>query len=77
MAKKSIVISLPDTEALANFDLPLYVASRLYIDEVLPAGQAATVAGLSRQAFVEIMCLHGLVLSRSSRDEINGSIAIA
>jgi predicted HTH domain antitoxin len=52
---KSITLNFPDTGVLSSFDVSVYLASKLYADEVLSAGQAAEVAGLSKRAFIELM----------------------
>ena len=42
------------------FDLPAYLAAKLYADAVLSAGQAAELARLSKRAFIETLGRYGV-----------------
>jgi hypothetical protein len=57
---KSIVLNIPDTANLLTFDFSVYFAAKLYEDEILSAGQAATVANLSKRVFIELMGKYGV-----------------
>jgi predicted HTH domain antitoxin len=57
---KSIVLNIPDTGNLSSFDFSVYLAGKLYEDELLSAGQAASLASLSKRAFIEIMGKYGV-----------------
>ena len=57
---KSIVLNIPDTGNFSSFDFSVYLAGKLYEDELLSAGQAASLANLSKRAFIEIMCRYGI-----------------
>jgi hypothetical protein len=47
-------LNIPETGNLSSFDFSVYLATKLYEDEVLSAGQAALLANLSKRAFVEL-----------------------
>ena len=57
---KSIILSIPETENFSLFDFSVYLAGKLYEDELLSAGQAASLANLSKRAFIEIMGKYGI-----------------
>ncbi|MDR3251026.1 MAG: UPF0175 family protein [Tannerella sp.] len=57
---KSIMVNVPETVNLPVFDLSVYLAAKLYEDEILSAGQAALVANLSKRAFIELMGKYGV-----------------
>ena len=57
---KSIVLDIPETMNLAMFDFSVYLAGKLYEDELLSAGQAASLANLSKRTFIEVMGKYGI-----------------
>ena len=74
---RSIVVNLPDVENLFTFDLSIYLAGKLYADEVLSAGQAAVIANLSKRAFIELMGKYGVSVFSSKVEELFEDIANA
>jgi predicted HTH domain antitoxin len=77
MIMRSIVVNLPETDALSAFDVSVYLAGKLYADEVLSAGQAAVVANLSKRAFVELMGKYGISLFSAKVEDLHEDIANA
>jgi predicted HTH domain antitoxin len=77
MIMKSVVLNLPDTDALSTFDVSVYLASKLYADGILSAGQAAEVANLSKRAFIEIMGKYGISLFSTKVEDLLEDIANA
>jgi hypothetical protein len=68
----SITLDIPESLNLKTFDLSIYLASKMYEDKILTAGQAAQLAGLSKRSFIEIMGKYGVsVFSKSSDDLLN------
>ncbi len=57
---RGIILRVPESRGGAEFDYALYLASKLYEDAELSAGQAAEVAGLSKRAFIEMMGKYGV-----------------
>ena len=62
---------VPDTVNLPPvFDLPVYVAAKLYEDAVLTAGQAAELAQLSKRAFLEMLGKHGVSAFTADKEDL-------
>ncbi len=57
---RAITLRVPDGGTGAAFDYALYLASKLYEDAEMTAGQAAQIAGLSKRAFIELMGKYGV-----------------
>jgi hypothetical protein len=74
---RSITLNIPDTEKLSTFDVSVYLASKLYADEVLSAGQAAVVANLSKRAFIELMGKYDVSVFSAKVDDLLDDIANA
>ena len=56
-----MTLTIPNTISLPPvFDLPGYIAAKLYADSMLTAGQAAELAQLSKRAFIEMLGRHGV-----------------
>ncbi|MCR4736963.1 MAG: UPF0175 family protein [Bacteroidales bacterium] len=64
------ILNLPDNFDHKTLDISVYVASKLYEDAILSAGQAAEMAGLSKRAFIEIMGKYGVSVFSSSTEDI-------
>ncbi len=66
---KTIQLQVPDDVDLEEYDYSMIIASKLYEDGKLSAGQAAQIAGLSKRTFIEILGRYGVsVFSRSISD---------
>lgn len=64
-----IELKVPDNIDLKDYDFSMIVASKLYEDAVLSAGQAAEMVGLTKRAFVGILGKYGVsIFSTSSSD---------
>ena len=50
----------PHSGILPTFDISVYLAAKLYEDEVLSAGQASSLANLSKRGFIELMGKYGV-----------------
>jgi predicted HTH domain antitoxin len=74
MNMKSITLNIPDDLNLKTIDLPIYLASKMYEDEIVSAGQAAMMVGLSKRAFIEIMGKYGVSVFSSSVDDLLNDI---
>jgi predicted HTH domain antitoxin len=67
-----ITLNIPENVELKEFDFIVYVATKLYEDGLVTAGQAAEMAGLSKKSFVEILGKYGVSLfSQSDEDLLN------
>lgn len=66
---RTIHLNIPDSVDLKDDDLSMIIASKLYQDAKLTAGQAAEMVGLSKRAFIEILGKYGVsVFSNSTTD---------
>jgi predicted HTH domain antitoxin len=74
---ETVVISIPKAGNLATFDYSVYLASKLYEDGILSAGQAADVAQLSKRAFIEIIGKYGVSVFSAKVDDLMRDIANA
>lgn len=67
-----VTLNLPENIALKEFDLVVYISSKLYEDGIITAGQGAEMSGLTKRAFIEILGKYGVSLfSESEEDLIN------
>lgn len=74
---KTIQINLPDSLDLNEYDVSMIVASKLYEEAKLSAGQAAEVAGLSKRAFIELLGKYNVSLFSNSTSDLYSDIANA
>lgn len=64
-----IKLNIPDTLNLKNFDFSIYVASKMYQDGLVTAGQGAEIVGVSKRTFIEILGKYGVSIFSSSKDD--------
>lgn len=57
---KTLVLNIPDTVEIDDRDAIMAIASRLFEKGKLSLGQAAELAGLSKQSFMEILGTYGV-----------------
>ncbi len=74
---KSIMVNIPENANFASFDYSVYLASKLYEDGILSAGQSADVAQLSKRAFIEIMGRYGVSVFSPNVSDLMKDIANA
>jgi len=67
-------LNVPENVELKEFDFIVYVATKLYEDGLVTAGQAAEMAGLSKKSFVEILGKYGVSLFSQSEDDLLNDI---
>jgi len=72
-----VQLNIPDSVDLKDYDFSMIVASKLYEDAKLSAGQAAEIAGLTKRAFLEILGKYGVSIFSSSLDDLHLDIANA
>ena len=57
----TVTLNIPkNLGLLSTFDFSVYLAAKLYEDEVLSAGQASSLANLSKRGFIELMGKYGV-----------------
>jgi predicted HTH domain antitoxin len=74
---KAITLNVPSESNFATFDYSVYLASKMYEDGILSAGQAAGIAQLSKRAFIEIMGKYGVSVFNYPPEEIFRDVANA
>ena len=65
---------MPESIRSKTFDLALYVASKMYDDGLLSAGQASEMAGVSKRTFIELMGKYGVSVFSTSVDDLRSDI---
>ncbi len=71
---KTIQINVPNDIGLNDYDFSMILASKLYEDEKLSAGQASQIAGLSKRAFVEVLGQFGVSVFSKSIEDLHNDI---
>jgi hypothetical protein len=74
---RGITLRVPDNGHGAAFDYAVYLASKLYEDAEMTAGQAADVAGLSKRTFIELMGKYGVSPFSVHTTDLSNDIANA
>jgi len=74
---KTIQLQVPDNVDLEEYDYSMIIASKLYEDGKLSAGQAAQIAGLSKRTFIEILGRYGVSVFSHSISDLHSDITNA
>ncbi len=69
-----VTLTMPESIQSKTFDLALYVASKMYEDGLLSAGQASEMAGVSKRTFIELMGKYGVSVFSTSVDDLRSDI---
>lgn len=68
---------IPDEVDLKDYDFSMIIASKLYEDGKLSAGQAAEMAGLTKRTFIELLGRYGVSVFSKSLSDLESDIANA
>jgi len=71
---RRIQVNIPESLDLEDYDLSMIIATKLYEDAKLSAGQAAEIAGLSKRAFIEMLGKYGVSVVSSSTSDLHNDI---
>lgn len=71
---KTIQINVPDSVDMKEFDLLMFMASKLYEEAKLTLGQAADMAGISKRTFIEILGKYNVSVFGDSVEELKSDI---
>lgn len=71
---KTIQINVPDSVDMKDFDLLMFMASKLYEEAKLTLGQAADMAGISKRTFIEILGKYNVSVFGDSVEELKSDI---
>ena len=74
---RTIQLNIPDNLDLKDHDFLMIVATKLYEDAKLSAGQAAEIVGLSKRAFIEMLGKYGVSVFSTSISDLHSDIANA
>ena len=74
---RTVQLNIPDSLDLKDYDFSMIVASKLYEDAKLSAGQAAEIVGLSKRAFIEMLGKYGVSVFSTSVSDLHSDIANA
>lgn len=74
---RTIELNVPEDLDLKDHDYAMIIATKLYEDAKLSAGQAAEMVGLSKRSFIEIMGKYGVSFMSSSITDLHADIANA
>ncbi|WP_219932532.1 UPF0175 family protein [Perlabentimonas gracilis] len=72
-----VILNIPENINLKTFDFSVYVASKMYEDGLVSAGQASEMVGISKRAFIEILGKYGVSLFSQSVEDLDKDIANA
>lgn len=72
-----IELKFPDNIDLADHDFSIIVASKLYKDAILSAGQAAKMVGFTKRAFIEMLGKYGVSIFSTSSYDLQSDILTA
>lgn len=70
-------LQIPSSINTKQFNVSVYLATKLYEDGLLSAGQAAEMVKLSKRTFIEILGLYGVSIFSTSVDDLKNDIANA
>ncbi len=66
---RTIQLNIPSSIEMSDYEFSMSLATKLYEDAKLSAGQAAQIAGLSKRAFIEVLGNFGVsVFSKEIAD---------
>ncbi len=71
---KTVTLQLPDTLDMGDMEIKRMLAGRLYEAGKLTLGQAAELAGYTKETFMELLSDQGISLFQQSDDELNEDI---
>ncbi len=74
---RTIQLHIPDSVDMKDYDFSMIIASKLYEEAKLSAGQAAEIVGLSKRAFIEMLGKYGVSVFSTSISDLNSDIANA
>ncbi|NLJ00353.1 MAG: UPF0175 family protein [Bacteroidales bacterium] len=72
-----IILNIPSSIDTKQFDVSVYLATKLYEDGLLSVGQASEMVGMSKRAFVEILGRYDVSLFSDSIEDLHKDIANA
>jgi predicted HTH domain antitoxin len=72
-----VQLHVPDEVDLKDYDFLMIIASKLYEEGKLSAGQAAEMAGLTKRTFIELLGKYGVSVFSTSLSDLESDIVTA
>jgi predicted HTH domain antitoxin len=69
-----IDLQMPKQAMLSEFDIKMFLATKLYEDRKLSLGYCADVAGLSKRSFIELLGKYGVSVFSQNAEELKSDI---
>lgn len=73
----SIQLNLPESLNISKFEVSMLLASKLFDEGLISSGQGATMVGLSKHAFIEMLGKYKVSVFQYTIEEIDEDIANA
>ena len=70
----SVIINLPKSLNISDFEVIMIIASKLFNDGKLTSGQAAEIVGISKRTFIELVGKYGVSVFGYSEVELDNDI---
>jgi predicted HTH domain antitoxin len=70
----SFTINIPASLRMTTFEVSMLLATRLYEDGRLSAGQAAEMVGLSKRTFIEMLGKYGVSVFGYGMEDIENDL---
>lgn len=74
---RTLQLNIPDSVEKEDNELAMIIASKLYENGTLSAGQAAELAGVSKRTFIELLGKYGVSAFSTSVDDLESDVANA
>lgn len=70
----TIQVKIPNSLQLSEFELMMNLAAKLFERGLVSSGQAASIVGISKKAFIEIVGKYGVSIFQYDEDELQGEL---
>ena len=70
----TIQVKIPNSLQLSEFELMMNLAAKLFERGLVSSGQAASIVGISKKAFIEIVGRYGVSIFQYDEDELQGEL---
>jgi predicted HTH domain antitoxin len=74
---RTIQLNVPDSLDMRDYDFSMIIASKLYEDAKVSAGQAADIVGLSKRAFIEMLGKYSVSIFSTYISDLKSDISNA
>jgi predicted HTH domain antitoxin len=71
---RTIQLKIPEDLDLNDYEILMFIASKLYEERKLSAGEAAQMAGVSKRTFIELLGKYGVSIFSDSVDDLYSDI---